>query len=211
MKQRIVCAFLLSIIVVSFVHGQTASELFIKSPEPALLTLSVSDRMDLIDLYKAGEAATVKNFFSDSCSILRLTDDYLKFQSGTIIIEIFILTLINDSKIIGMIKTVCAPVCDSYIEFYTTSWRQLPASFFIKFADKLDFVKKDINRDDEKVKNSLIPLDIFFMQLNYDPEKQELQQVYTTPSYLSRTERESVKPYLIETPKRFKWNLMRFE
>jgi hypothetical protein len=119
--------------------------------------------------------------------------------------------MINDSKIAGLIQTVCAPVCDSYLEFYTTSWKKLAASAFITFADKYDFLKEGIHPEDETVKNALIPLDIFLMQLHYEPENQELQQYYTTPDYINEEDRDKVKPYLKEAPKRFKWNLTCFE
>ena len=49
------------------------------------------------------------------------------------------------------------------------------------------------------------------MQLHYEPDKQELHQLYTTPDYLSEADKAKVKQYLIEEPKLFKWNLTRFE
>lgn len=211
MKPKIVFTIFLLLIAVRFIQAQTASELFVRLPEPAFLSLTVSDRLDLIDLYKAGERATVKNRFGDSCSIIRLTDDYIQVQTGKNTMELFLLPMINDSKIVGFIQTVCAPVCDSYLEFYTIVWKKLAASVFITFAGKYDFLKEEINPEEESVKNVLIPLDISLMQLHYDPDSKELQQYYTTPDYLSDTDKNKVKPYLKETPKRFKWNLTRFE
>ena len=211
MKQKTVFTIFLLFIAVRLIQGQTASELFAKSPDAAFLSLTVSDRLDLIDLYKAGEQATVKNRFDDSCSIIRMTDDYLQFRIGSDTMELFLLPMINDSKIVGMIQTVCAPVCDSHLEFYTTTWKKLSASVFITFAGKYDFLKEGIHPEDEKVKNALIPLDISLMRLHYDSDTQELQQYYTTPDYLSETDRDRVMPYLKEEPKRFKWNLTRFE
>jgi len=211
MKPKIVFTIFLLTIAVRLVQAQTAGELFVKLPESAFLTLTVSERVDLIDMYKAGKKAIVKNRLDDSCSILRLTDDYLQIQTGENTMELFLLPMINDSKIVGMIQTACAPACDSYLEFYTTEWKKLAASFFITFADTYDFLKEGIRPEEDHVKNALIPLDISLMKLHYEPDKQELQQYYTTPDYLSETDRAKVKPYLIETPKQFKWNLTRFE
>jgi hypothetical protein len=103
------------------------------------------------------------------------------------------------------------PVCDSRIEFYTTAWKKMATSVFITFAGKNDFLKEGIHPEDENVKNALIPLDISLMKLQYDPDKQELYQYYTTPEYLSKIDRDKVMLYLSETPKLFKWNLTRFE
>jgi len=210
MKSKIVFIVLFLSVTIRSVQSQTASELFVKIPDPAFIPLSVSDRMDLIDLCKSGEKATVKNNFEDSCSIIRMTDDYLQIQTGKNTTELFLLPMINDTKIVGLIQTVCAPVCDSRIEFYTTSWKKLAASAFVTLACKNDFLKDSVNINNEEVKNALIPLDISLMQLHYDPDKKELQQYFTTPEYLSKPDRIKIMPYLKETPKRFNWNLTSF-
>jgi hypothetical protein len=196
--------------VVHLVQGQTASDLFVKLPE-SFLPLNDSERLALINFYKAGEATTLKNRFEDSCSILRLTDEYIQVQTGGNTMELVRLPMVNDSKVIGLIQTVCVPVCDSHLAFYTTGWKKLNTSVFITLADKYDFLKDGINMEDETVTNALIPLDISLMQLRYEPEKQTLEQYYTTPDYLSETEKTKAKPYLKDTPKPFKWNLSRFE
>jgi len=211
MKPKIIFIILLLSATVRLSQAQTASELFVALPDPALLSLTVSDRLDLIDMYKAGEKAIVKNQFGDSCSLLRMTNDYLQILTGKNTVELFLLPMINDSKITGLIQTVCTPVCDSKLEFYSVTWKKLDASIFITFAGKYDFLKEGTNPADENVKDALIPLDISFMKLHYDPDKKELQQYYTTPDYLSEPDREKVMPYLTETPKIFKWNQMRFE
>ena len=210
MKSKIIFILFLSCVAVRSVHGQTINELFTKLPE-SLLPLHVSDRASLINRYKADEKATVENYFGDSCSILRLTDDYIQIKTGKSTMELFLLPMINDSKIVGLIQTVCAPVCDSYLEFYTTAWKKLDTSVFIFLADKYDFLNDEVSLEEEKVTNALIPLDIPLMQLHYEPEKQELYQSYTTPDYLSEDDRDKVISYLQGLPKRFKWNLIRFE
>ena len=212
MKPKIIFTIFLLSVAIHLLQGQTARDLFLKLPEAVFLPLSTSDRMDLIGLYnKVGEKATVKNRFEDSCSIIRLTDNYIKIQTGKNTMELFLLPMINDSKIIGLLQTVCAPVCDSYLEFYTTAWKKLATPLFISLAGKNDFLKDGIHPEEERIKNALIPLDISLMQLHYDPENMELRQYYRTPDYLSETDRSTVMPYLEVTPKRFKWNLTRFE
>jgi len=211
MKLKNIFILFLMYAAVHFVQGQTVNELFVKIPDPAFLPLSVSDRLDLIDLYKAGEKAAVKNLLEDSCSIFRLTDNYMQIQTGKNTIELFLLPLINDSKIVGLIQTVCAPVCDSKIEFYTITWKKLDTSVFFTYANAYDFLKAEIQPEEENVSNALTPLDVSFVRLQYDPDKQELQQYYTTPDYLSEADRSKVMPFLRETPKALKWNMTRFE
>ena len=211
MKQRIIFTALLLSITVHLINAQTISELFVKSSEQEFLTLTANNRLDLIDMYKAGRKAVVKNLLDDTCSLVRLTDNYLQIKVGENTTEIFLLPMINDSKVVGLIQTVCAPVCDSRLEFFTTTWKKMDNSTFITLAEKNDFIKKGINPEDENIKNALVPLDISLMKLRYEPDKQELHQFYTTPEYLSETDMEKATPYLTGTPKLFKWNQIRFE
>ena len=211
MKPKIIFILFLFCLAGHLIQAQTIRDLFARMPQSEFLPLTVSDRLDLIDFYNAGQKAVVKNRLDDSCSIIRMTNDYLQIQTGKNTTELFLLPMVNDSKIIGLIQTVCAPACDSRLEFYTASWKKLTTSMFITFAGKYDFLKDGINREDETVKNALIPLDIFLMQLHYDPDKQMLQQYYTTPDYLNGEDRAKVTPYLTGMPKQFKWNQMRFE
>jgi hypothetical protein len=192
-------------------NGQTAGELFMSLPESELPTLNETNRLDLIDLYKAGQEAAVVNQLGDSSVIRQLTDDYLEVKTGNYTLELLILRMVNDSKIVSLIKTVCAPVCDSYMEFYTTSWRKLDTNLFISPADKSWFVKAGVDVSEQKVRNALVSLDISLMQFRYNPERQELQQYYNTPEYLGVDERAAVAPYLKETPRIFKWNQIYFE
>jgi hypothetical protein len=209
MRKYVVCVF--ACLATLSLKGQTADELFIAMPKSMSLTLSEDNRLDLIDLYKAGKKAEVLNRMEDTCSILELTNDFLKFRSGNYTMELIVLQMINDSKIICLIQTVCAPVCDSRLTFHTVSWRQVNSGAFISPAAKSWFVKDGMDPEDQKVRNTLIPLDISLMQFKYDPEKQELLQYYKTPEYASPDDREKAKDFLKDTPRIFKWNQVRFE
>jgi len=192
-------------------QAQTAEKLFLSMPESLLLTLTKPDRMELVELYKGGLTATVENQMDDSCFLTRMTDDYLQIQEGKSSLEIIVLPMVNDSKIIALIRTACAPVCDSYLAFYTVNWKQLNTNVFITPVKKDRFIKDGVNPDAQEVRNALIPLDISLMQFRYNPDTRELLQYYNTPQYLSAEDREKAAPYLKDTPVIFKWNQSRFE
>ena len=180
-------------------------------PESMLLTLTEINRLELIELYKGELTAAVENQMGDSCFLTRMTDDYLQIQEGKSSLEIIILPMVNDSKVTGLIRTVCAPLCDSNLAFYTVNWKQLNTDIFITPAGKERFIKDGVNLDEQKVRNALIPLDISLMQFRYDPDTHELLQYYNTPQYLSADDREKAAPYLKNTPVVFIWNQSRFE
>jgi hypothetical protein len=128
MKYETVTKKLLLFFIISIsstIHAQTVREVFVSALSPELLLLSTNNRLDLLDLYENGKDAAVKNVFGDEVSLKRLTDDYLQIQSGNSTTELFLLTMINDSHLIGLIQTVCAPACDSYLEFHFDPEKQL--------------------------------------------------------------------------------------
>lgn len=210
MKKYILASFIVLTFIVS-VQAQTASEVFTKMPISLMLSLSNSSRLDLLDMQKAGKAAIIKNEFGDSCSIEQLADDYLQLKSGTSSTEIILLPMINDSKVVCLIQTECAPICDSRIEFYSTSWKQLDAKAFINPVNKEWFIKENVNLDDTTIYDNYIALSIPLMQFHYDKEKKVLTQTYTTLSYLNVEDREKMDAYLKSEPKTYQWTLTRFE
>jgi hypothetical protein len=180
-------------------------------PEFLSLTLTETNRLELVELYKGGLPAAVENLMGDSCFLTRMTDDYLQIREGESSLEIIVLPMINDSKVVCLIRTFCAPFCDSYLEFYTVNWKKLNNNMLITPAEKKQFIKAGVNPDEQKVRNALIPLDISLMQFRYDPDSRELLQYYNTPQYLSADDRENAAPYLNDMPLVFKWNQIRFE
>jgi hypothetical protein len=192
-------------------HAQTAEKLFISMPESMLLTLTETNRTELVELYKGGLTAAVENQMGDSCFLTRMTVDYLQIQEGTSSLELIVLPMVNDSKVVSLIHTVCAPLCDSDLAFYTVNWKQLNTNLFITPAGKKQFIKDGVNPDEQEVRNALIPLDISLMQFHYNPDTHELLQYYNTPKYLSADDSKKATPYLKNTPFVFKWNQTRFE
>ncbi|MDR1763612.1 MAG: DUF3256 family protein [Dysgonamonadaceae bacterium] len=191
--------------------GQTAEAVFLSLPEPLLPSITEEKRAEMAELFKSGLNSEVENSFGDSCAVLNLTGDYLKIRNGKGILELLVLTMANDSKIICLISTDCAPVCDSYIEFYSITWKKLKNELFFIPADEKSFLKTEIPPDDSKAHNALIPLDIPLMQFSYNPESGQLLQYYNTPKYLSDGDRRKAEPYLKTEPIVFQWNTARFE
>lgn len=210
MKKRF-SILLLLVCLPLLMPAQTAEKLFLSIPESILLTLSGTSRLELVELYKGGLTAAVENQMGDSCFLLRMTDDYLQIQERKSSLELVVLSMMNDSKVICLIHTVCAPLCDSNLDFYTVNWKKLNTHVFITPAGKAQFIRDDVNRDEQSVRNALIPLDISLMQFHYNPDSHELLQYYHTPQYLSADDREKAMLYLKDAPLVFKWNQIRFE
>jgi len=191
----------ISLFVISGLHAQTAQEAFLSLPESMLIDLNVNARKDLVDLYQASQEAVVENLLGDSVSIEKMTPDYLLLKAGNGNLQIIVLQMVNDSKLYCLIQTVCAPVCDSRIEFYSVSWKQLDTYTFITPFPQTDFIRT--------IDNSPLP-DRVFMQYIYLPETSSLQQICNTPQSLSTEDQKTIQVLLKENVKEFKWNGFRF-
>lgn len=194
---------LFCIIQWGIIQGQTVDELFVSMPSGLMPALNNTNRLDLLDLYKAGEKAEVKDMLNGTCILEEYTSDYLRWGTGDNRNELILLPMINDSKLICYIQTVCAPVCDSKLRFFTTSWKELDSStlitpagsdFFIDGSDGEDYASADVGTNSG----------ISFMRFDYNPEKKELYQQFTSLDY---PDSEKAK----NEPKKYKWTGLRFE
>ena len=192
----IVCGFALSL------QAQTAKETFISLPENRLVDLNTYARMDLVDLYEAGLPAVVKNSFDDTLTLEKLTPDYLRLNTGKGSLQIVVLKMINDYPLYLLIHTVCAPVCDSRLEFYSPSWNRLPSETFITPTPSSFFIEENPN---------FPSMDIALMQWIYEPETAVLQQIYNTPDYLSLDDRQTIQAFVKARTRDYRWTGVRFE
>ena len=158
--------------------------------------------MDLVDLYEAGLQAKVTNNFGDTLTLEKLTPDYLRLNTGRGSLQIVILKMINDSQLYCLIHTVCAPVCDSRIEFYSPAWNRLHSETFVTPAPSSFFMEENPYSS---------ALDIPLIQWDYKPETSVLQQIYNTPDYLGLDERQAIRAFIKTRVKDYRWTGMRFE
>jgi hypothetical protein len=181
--------------------AQTTKEAFVSLPESLSVDLDAHSRTDLIDLYHAGQPALVANSFGDTLVLEQLTPEYLRLATGKGSLQLIVLKMINESPLYCLIHTVCGPVCDSRIEFYSPSWNRLSTENFITQAS-IDFFIAD--------RSDFPSLNIVLMQWAYDPETATLQQIYNTPDYVNSDDRKNIQPYIKTRVKNYYWTGMRF-
>ncbi|GHT40471.1 hypothetical protein FACS189437_06120 [Bacteroidia bacterium] len=202
MKMKKILPLAINLLFAVSLNAQTAKEAFISMPEVLLPDLNLYSRMDLVDLYNANQQAVIANSFGDTLTLEKLTTDYLLLKTGKGSLQIIALQMINESHLYCIIHTVCGPVCDSRVDFYSVSWNPLNSNTFIMPATKTEFISE----------NPDFPaLDISLMQWEYDPETSVLQQIYNTPEYLSLEDQNRIRPFIKERAKEYRWNGVRFE
>ena len=192
----------LSILLCVFVWGMKAQEMdavFVAMPDQYVPQLENAWRKDLIDLYNSGKEAKLK-------------DDYLLLQvTERSTVEMKLLPLVNDTYVVCMITTVYGPVPDSQVEFFTTDWKPLDSADLYTPVPVEWFIKDDADKNRTAFIEATARLDVDLRKYSLSPDDQTLTVEYTTPQYLTETERKQVEPFLKNTPKVYTWEKFHFK
>ncbi|MEG0949425.1 MAG: DUF3256 family protein [Bacteroidales bacterium] len=169
--------------------GQSAAVYFEIIPEQHLLQIESNRRKDMVDMKKAGQLARVPNRLGGTSELTELSDKYLRIEtSENSTFEMKLFPFQEDEQMIAVIKTTCAPVCDSEISFYTTTWQPLSLKDHFRMPDRSDFVKDSVDRNDAGFRQAFQSIDMDLIKLTFDPVSNEViaSQSYseTVPDYI---------------------------
>lgn len=206
---------ILSILVCVCAFGVKAQEmdaLFVAMPNQNIPQLDDAWRKDLVDLYKSGKEAKLKNTMNGISVLQKLTPDYLLLQTTErSTVEMKLLPLVNDTYVLCMITTINGPISDSRVDFFTTDWKPLNSSDLFTPVSTDWFIKEGVDRDDVAFIEATSRLDMDLIQYSLSPDNLTLTATYTTPLYLEKEARDKLKPFLKENPKVFTWEKFHFK
>jgi len=208
--KRYIFSFLLCFAVAES-YSQDMATLFTNIPDQYLPQLETEWRKDLVDLYRSGKEARLQNTMAGYSTLRALTSDYLfleKTERSTM--EIKLLPLVNNTHVICVVSTVCAPVADSKVEFFTTDWKPLDTAELFTPADSGWFIKKEEGQRPGAFPDALSRLDIELIKYQLSEKDLTLTATYTTPLYLDSETREKIAPFLKDSPRIYTWEKYRF-
>lgn len=210
MKQLLL--FILLSVFVFGVRAQDIDAIFAAMPDQYVPQLETAWRKDLIDLYKSGKEAKLKNMMNGFSTLKKLTDDYLMLEvSERSTVEMKLLPLVNNTNVICMITTVYGPVPDSQIEFFTTGWESLAAADLITPVSSDWFIKEGVDRNSVSFVEATTRLEMDLIKYSLSPDNQNLTAEYMTPQYLGKQDRKKVDNYLKNEPKVYIWEKSHFK
>ncbi len=165
MKNKILILFM----TISCVINAQGIEFFFKDmPQSLLPTLSSYHRLELLEYYKANKKDTLINDFGSTVKLLEFDTDnnYIDIQLNSIKnLKMFVFHTNDSTPVIGLIHTVCAPICSSYIRFYNKKWKQITVD--MPQMSLKDFLEKEDKDLEKEVKTE-------FIELNFDPKEKQL-------------------------------------
>ena len=199
------------LIVVSFLGGisvsaQNMKSVFIAMPDSITPLLTKVNKEDCVDFLDSNMKAEVKNRFDGTAEMKVLTEDYTLMQtSETGTLEMKLLPVNDSTKVICMVKTVCASACDSDIRFYASDWsKELDVTSFLQrpSADVFFLPNDTLSEEEILIRKKA---DINLMKASLSKDDVSLSFQYTTPDYLNQEDKEKLVLHLRKEPVTLQW------
>lgn len=212
MMKKLVAVLFVICMGVGSVSAQLAKTCFTNMPDSLSPLLTAVNRADFIDFLESKMKAEVTNRFGGKSEMTELTPDYIRVQVTPQSSWQMKLLAVNDStKLICAVSTVCAPACDSHIDFYTTDWKALPSASYLPALPVMDdFIASASDTVDVyQYQDARLQADMLLMKADLSGKDATLTFTFTTPDYMEKEAAEKLKPFL-RRPVSYVWKEGKF-
>jgi hypothetical protein len=196
----------------TLISAQNIDKLYVGMPDALNPTLTSQQRLELIEYAKAGQNDTTLNRFKKPVFLLKLDtlhQHLIVKNSGSSTFEMKIMDSGTTEPIIGIIRTVCAPICHSLIVFYDLKWNRLPVSFpYPQATDWLDGDK--VQKSEEGIETFQKILKHTFVSLSFQEDGQGVIASNNSLDFLSTEDKKLITPCMNTVPLLFQWNNLKW-
>ena len=203
---RIVLMIVVSVLCGMSASAQDMKSVFIAMPDSITPLLTKVNKEDCVDFLDSQMKAEVKNRFDGTAEMRVLTEDYTLVQTSEIgTLEMKLLPVNDSTKVVCLVKTVCASGCDSDVRFYASDWsKELEAASFLQRSSADVFFLPNDTLSEEGI---LIrkKADMHLMKASLSKDEPTLTFIYTTPDYLTQEDKEKLLPHLRKEPVVLEW------
>ncbi|MBP1617703.1 MAG: hypothetical protein H6Q14_1530 [Bacteroidetes bacterium] len=193
------------------INAQTIQDVILTIPDDVVVGLTTEQKTQLC-ADPATDSVAVENVLNGQIIRLAISNDYVSLQTSDVgTTQIKILPLVNDTKILAVVKTVCSDACDSRIQFYTLDWRLLPEQSLLPIRTFDWFIKQDIDRQSSDFKDAIKAVDMNPILLNFSPTDYSLTADSEIGNYISSEDYAGLASFLTGKPKVFVWDKISFK
>ncbi|WP_163630226.1 DUF3256 family protein [Paludibacter sp. 221] len=196
--QKINIAVILFLLLPLSLSAQQGIEaLYIEMPEILNPVISEKQRHELLEYYKADMGDSIMNRFGTQTHMLSLDtlNHYLSVRNTDVSVFEMKMFENNTDTLIGIIKTVCTPVCMSVVNFYNTKWREVNLNFTLPkttdWIDKDKFAQSGL--EEQNVRNAL---STNFISLTFSANEDKIIAKNNILLFLDETDKEIYAPLL---------------
>ncbi|MBD8387810.1 DUF3256 family protein [Dysgonomonas sp. BGC7] len=210
--KRVILILFISIVGLTSISGQNLNDLISSMPDNIVFGLDAGMKDMLIANPEDTAKLPIERGTYGSIKRLAISADYISLQTSDAgITQIKMLPLINDSKIVCVVKTVCGGICDSQVQFYTTKWLPINQKDLLPVITKDSFIKTDVDRNSQSFGNAYAALDMTAIKLSMSADNTTLTAKSEIKGYLSEEDYKKIEPYLIDEPIILNWDKISFK
>ena len=176
-------------------------------PDSLSTLLTKVNREDFIDFLDSNMKAEVNNRLEGKSEMTKLTVDFLEVKmSEQSTFQLKVLTKTDGTQLLCAVSTVCGPVCDSHIDFYTTDWQLLDANALLPQFPTLNNFLKPLPEDATyTLRDAFRQVDLLLMKADLSADNSTLSFTLTTPEYMDAEAAKLLAPYVVPTVT-LQWN-----
>jgi hypothetical protein len=185
--------------------AQNIEKFYVNMPDALNPTLSKQNRLELLEYHKAKQSDSTANRFGNKAYLVSLDTINLRIVVRNTVSSTFEMKvmMVDSTLTIGIIRTVCAPICQSSVEFYDTAWAPLSLQFTMpKAIDWMNEKGFDGQNMDRKWVKSV--LESSFISLSFDPIKPEIIAKNNSLEFVTEVDRKLIATILFTKEQRFK-------
>ena len=191
--------------------GQTINSVFINMPNNIVYGLTTDMKESLLENPK-DTTKFVGTAIYEKIRRKVLNDNFISLQTSDVgLTEIKLLPLINGSKIVCLVQSVCGTICDSRISFYTEKWEPIESAGL--FPDRAIewFVKEDVDKTSEKYDHAISSLTMLPMKYTLSPNENSISIEFDPKGFLPIESYNAIEPFLTKSPKVLEWDKSKFK
>ena len=191
--------------------AQDMKSVFLTMPDFMTPLLTKVNKEDFIDFLASDMKAEVRNRFDNPAEMKVLTEDYVLLQTSAVgTLEMKLLPVNDSTKVVCMVKTVCASACDSEIRFYTSDWKQeLDKKEYLQWPDAGAFFlpKDSLSEEDVLIRKKA---DMYLVKASLSKDNPTLTFIYTMSDCLNKEDKDKMLPQLNQNPVALEWKEGKF-
>lgn len=208
---KIIITLVSSVVMFLNLKGQDINTVFADMPSNIIYGLTADMKESLLENPK-DTSKFVSTAIYKEIKRKALNPNYIALQTSEEgMTEIKLLPLINGSKIVCLIQSVCGTICDSKISFYTEKWESIERAELFPNRTAEWFVKEEVDKTSEEYINAIASLTMLPMKFSFSANEDIIKVEFNPESFLPKELYSAIEPFLNKNPKILTWDKAKFQ
>ena len=187
------------VLIFKNLSAQNIEKYYVNMPDALNPTLSKQNRLELLEYHKAKQGDSIANRFGNKAYLISFDTINQRIVIKNTVSSTFEMKVmrIDTTQTIAIIRTVCAPICQSTVEFYDTAWTPVLLQFTmpkaIDWLNQKGFDGQNVDR--QWVENVL---ESSFITLSFDPIKPEIIAKNNSLEFINEIDKKLIAALLFD-------------